>query len=244
MDNIKKITVTDVCKKFKIGSNMHKGMLAKFVSIFSGREPKKTIEVLKNISFDVYSGEIVGIIGNNGSGKSTLLRIIAGIYSKDSGSIVADGKIVSLISLNAGLKERLTMRDNIYLCGALFGLSREAINKKFNSIVEFSELNSFVDTKIYQFSEGMKQRISFSIAIHCNPDILLLDEVFEVGDEDFREKSVSKMKELVENGLSIVIVSHDMQMTQKYCNRVLWLDKGVKIKEGSPENIIDEYLNS
>jgi ABC-type polysaccharide/polyol phosphate transport system ATPase subunit len=187
--NENRIIVENISKKFKIGFKKNQGALERFISFFSGKEPKKTIHALKDVSFEVRKGEIVGIIGENGSGKSTLLRVIAGIYKQDEGKIITNGKVISIINLVIGLHLRLTMKDNILLISSFFGLSQKEIEKRFDSIVEFAELESFVNTKIYQFSEGMKQRLAFSIAIYCNPEILLLDEVFEVGDESFRKKS-------------------------------------------------------
>ncbi|MDP3027430.1 MAG: ATP-binding cassette domain-containing protein, partial [Nanoarchaeota archaeon] len=183
MEKEEGIIVEHISKTFQIGFKKHQSALERFISLFSGKEPKKIIQALKDVSFTAEKGEIVGIIGENGSGKSTLLRVIAGIYDKDEGKIITRGKIISVINLRVGLQDRLTMKDNIYLCCSLFGLSQKDIKKNFSLIVEFTELENFVNTKIYQFSEGMKQRLAFSIAIHCNPDILLLDEVFEVGDE-------------------------------------------------------------
>jgi ABC-type polysaccharide/polyol phosphate transport system ATPase subunit len=238
----KKVIIDNVSKEFLIGYNRNLSATERFISLFSGREPKKIIDVLKRVSLDIYSGEVVGIIGDNGSGKSTLLRIIAGIYKPDVGSVTVNGKIISLINLYIGLKDRLEMRDNIYLCCSLFGLTRREINERFDSIVTFSELSKFVNTKIYQFSEGMKQRFVFSIAMHCNPEILLLDEIFEVGDENFREKSVKKIQEIVQIGGCVVLVSHDMEMINKYCNRVGLMDAGHLIGVGKPNEIIEKYL--
>jgi len=196
---------------------------------------------LREISFSVEGGEVVGIVGENGSGKSTLLRIIAGIYDRDGGEVKTKGKIIPLINLNIGLMDRLTMEDNIYLCCGLFGLSRKETKRSFDSIVEFSELINFVNTKIYQFSEGMKQRLSFSIAVHCNPDILLLDEVFEVGDEDFKIKSANKIKDFVKSGVTVLLVSHELQLIERYCDRAIWLDKGSIVKQGKAQEVVERY---
>lgn len=223
---MKRIIVSNISKKFKIGFRKNQGALFRLVALFFDREQKRVIEVLKGVSFEVSSGEMLGIVGKNGSGKSTLLRIIAGIYSCDSGRVITNGKIIPIINLNVGLKERLTMKNNIFLCCSLLGLGRKEIKIKFNSIVGFSELKNFIDTKIYQFSEGMKQRLSFSIAIHCNPDILLLDEILEVGDEKFKEKSGNKIIEMVKKGCSVILVSHDIDIIRRYCNRVIMIDNG------------------
>lgn len=238
---IPRIIVKNVSKKFKIGFEKNQGALARFISFFSGKNPQRIIQAIDNVSFSVNAGEIVGIIGKNGSGKSTLLRIIAEIYDKDSGKIKTDGKIASLINLNTGLRERLTMKDNIYLCCSLFGLSKKETKKKFNSIIELSGLGSFVNTKIYQFSEGMKQRLAFSIATYSDPEILLFDEVFEVGDEDFKGKSSDKIRDLVKQGAVVLLVSHNLNLIKKHCDRLIWLDKGRIIKEGETKVVIEEY---
>jgi len=239
-----RIMVNNVSKKFKIGFKKKQSVLARFISIFSGKEPKRELKVLQNVSFQAHAGEIIGIIGENGSGKSTLLRIIAGIYDQDQGSIEKNGNLISLIGLGPGLKDRLSMKDNIYLIGSFFGLTRKTIQKRFHSIVKLAGLSDFVNTKIYQFSQGMLQRLVFSIAVHCDPQILLLDEVFEVGDEEFRKRSVERIKELVENGATTLLVSHELGMIEKYCHKVIWLGRGEIIKEGKPKRTVKEYLES
>ena len=239
---MERITANEISKTFMIGVKRRESILSRILYFFSEREEKKKIEVLKNISFKVESGEMFGIIGENGSGKSTLLRILAGICKPDSGYAMINGKIISLINLNAGLKDRLTMKDNIYLVGSFFGLSRKQIKDRFNDIVNFSELEDFVDTKIYQFSEGMKQRLAFSIAVYSNPEILILDEVLSVGDEEFRIKSLNKIKELIKNGACAVFVSHDLESIKKHCKRAMFLHKGEMIKEGRSREIVERYL--
>ena len=237
----KRIIMEHISKTFKIGFKKHQSALERCMGLFSGKEPKKNIQALKDVSFEAERGEIVGIIGENGSGKSTLLRIIAGIYKQDEGKIITNGKIISLINLRAGLHLRLSMKDNIFLVGSFFGLSRKEIIQKFHSIVEFAELENFINTKIYQFSEGMKARLAFSIAIHCNPEILLLDEVFEVGDEEFRKKSAEKIKELVNKGVTVILVSHNLNMIEKHCDKVILLEEGRIKKEGKTREVVEEY---
>ncbi len=240
----KKIVVKNISKTFEIGFKKNQSFLAKMLSSFSGREPKKKLKALRDISFEVKEGEVLGIIGENGSGKSTLLRILAGIYKKDTGEVYTYGKIISLIGLGAGLQERLTAKENIFLVGPLFDLSSKATKKKFNSIVTFAGLDEFVNTKVYQFSEGMKQRLAFSIAIHANPRILLLDEVFEVGDEKFRKKSSQKILELVKKGVFVILVTHSVEMVKEYCDRVLWMSKGKIIRSGEAKKVVKEYLKA
>lgn len=239
---MKRIIVNDVSKKFKIGYKRRQSVLSRFITLVSGKEPQKSFQVLKNISFDINAGEIAGIIGENGSGKSTLLRIITGIYEKDNGTVAVNGKLISLINLYAGLQERLNLRDNIFLYSAIFGLNKKEIKKKYNSIIEFSELKEFVNTKIYQFSLGMKQRLAFSVAIHSDPDIMLLDEEFGAGDEEFRYKSINKIKSLVANGATILLVSHNLDLLKKHCHKVIWLHEGKILMEGKSKEVIDAYL--
>jgi ABC-type polysaccharide/polyol phosphate transport system ATPase subunit len=237
-----RIVVRDLSKRFRIGFKKGRGALERFVSVFSGVEQKREIWALRDVSFEVKKGEIVGIIGKNGSGKSTLLRIIAGIYSKTRGMVKTFGKVIPLVSLNLGFQPRLSMKDNIFLCCSLFGLGKRQIKKSFGSIVEFAELERFVNTKLYQFSDGMRQRLAFSIVIHSNPEILLLDEVFEMGDESFKRKSSKKIKELVRGGSSVLLVSHDLDMIKKYCKRVIHMEEGKIVKEGKSKEVLKSYL--
>ncbi|MFQ5646508.1 MAG: ABC transporter ATP-binding protein [bacterium] len=240
--NMERMIVNNVSKKFRIGSAKKERALARFVYFFSGRESKRNLWVMKDISFRVQAKEIVGIIGENGSGKSTLLRIVAEIYDRNSGTIEIKGKIIPLINLKIGMKPLLSMKDNIYVIASLFGLPRKEIKKRFSAMIEFSELGDFVNTKIYQFSRGMLQRLTFSVAVHCRPEVLLLDEIFEVGDEKFRIKSAGKIKELADNGAAVLIVSHNLDLVARYCDRVIWVERGRIKQQGRPKGIINDYL--
>lgn len=230
-----RIIADKITKKFNLGYRKNEGALGRFVLLFK-KGSKRSLTALNGVSLKVKEGEVIGIIGSNGAGKSTLLRIIAGIYAPDSGRIEINGKIISLINLGFGFRHRLTMRDNIYLCCSLFDMGLKTIEKRFDSIAKFAELEDYADNKLYQFSNGMIQRLAFSIAIHCDPEILLLDEVFEVGDTSFKKKSGRKIQELVKGGCSVVFVSHDMAMIKKHCGRVLRLEKG-KISKVSKSKI-------
>ncbi len=234
-NSTEKISLRDISKTFSIGFRKRRGALERIRSAFSSREPKKTFEALDSVSFQASSGDIIGVIGSNGSGKSTLLRVMAGIYRPDKGSVRMTGKVVSIINLGVGLMERLPMRDNIFLIGALFGLDSKSVRQRFDSIVEFSGLEKFVDTKIYQFSAGMIQRLAFSIAIHADPDILLLDEVFEVGDEAFRKKSSDRIRQLAQGGCCVILVSHDMEIIEKNCTSIIELRRGSIIRRFLPQ---------
>jgi ABC-type polysaccharide/polyol phosphate transport system ATPase subunit len=230
--------ISKIFKKEKIS----KPILKTILNLNLIRFKKEPIKILKNISFKINSNEIVGIIGRNGSGKSTLLRIISGIYKQDKGNIKINGKIISMINLYTGLQDMLTMKENIYLLGILFGLSKKEIKERMDKIIKFSELEEYSNTKLYKFSNGMLQRIAFSTAIYCDPKILLLDEVFEIGDEKFKKKSIKKMNQLVKEGISIVLVSHDLEMLERYCKRLIWIENGIIKKEGNPKEIIKDYL--
>lgn len=245
---LKKISVQNVSKHFKIGFHKNDNALSRLLSLLLGRESKKPITVLDTISLEVFSGENVGIIGNNGSGKSTLLRTIAGIYYPDQGSIENNGEVIYINGFGLGLKQRLSMRDNIYLIGSIMGLSHKEVKKRFQDIVSFAELEDFIDTKVYQFSYGMLSRLCFSATIHClehkNPDIILLDEVFGTGgDLAFQNKAIAKMEEFIKGGAAVILVSHDLEIIKKYCHRVIWLKNGQIVKEGIPQEIVEDYIN-
>ena len=236
------IELKNISKNFKIGFKKNQSFLSRILSIL-GKESQKTVRAVDNVSFSLVPNEIIGIMGSNGSGKSTLLRTMAGIYKHDGGLIETNGKIVSLIGLVPGFKDRLTMRENIFLVGAFFELSAKEVKIKFNSIVEFSGLEKFVETKLYQFSSGMMERLAFSIAVHAKPDILLLDEVFEVGDPDFKRKSALRIIELARGGCIVVLVSHNPDLVKKYCTRAIFMSKGRVINDGSPQEVINAYIN-
>jgi ABC-type polysaccharide/polyol phosphate transport system ATPase subunit len=242
-----KIKVENLHKKFLMETEKSQGALKDFISLFLRRD-KKELQALKDVSFSVCSGQVLGVIGENGSGKSTLLKVIAGIYPQDKGLVELGGDSVYLNIFGAGLMPKLTMRENIYLMGSIMGLSREDIKEKFNSIVDFSGLKDFTDNKVCQFSTGMVARLVFSTAINClehrNPDIILLDEVFESGgDFDFRKKALKKMEELVKSKKAVVLVSHNLDIIKNYCNNVLWLNQGRVKKIGDPKEIVEEYVN-
>ncbi len=241
---MERIKLKGISKQFKIGFKKNQGTLLRLLSFFSGREPKKIIWALKNVSLAIDSGEIVGIVGKNGSGKSTLLRTIAGIYDSDRGVVKTAGRVIPIIGFYAGLKERLTMRDNIYLCGSLFGMPIREVRKRYDSIVRFSELGDFVNTKIYQFSSGMKNRLAFSVAVYCNPDMLLVDEVFEKVDEKFKAKCGNKIRELASGGSCIILVGQDLQIIKKYCKKTIWIEHGKVVKSGNTEEVLKQYLRN
>lgn len=238
----KRIAAIEIKKKFKISGRKPKSALENFLSFVWGNDHKKTLPVLNGVSFYVAPGEIVGIVGRNGSGKSTLLKILAGIYSADKGSLQMEGRIIALLNLNLGFQERLTMKENVYFCLTLFGLNQS--KNKYNEIVAFSGLSKFQNTKLFQFSQGMKERLAFSIAYFSDADILLMDEAFSVGDEGFQRKTAEAVLNLKNSGCSILIVAHDLQWLMKNTKRTLWLENG-KIKlEGKSKTVIQQYSKS
>jgi ABC-type polysaccharide/polyol phosphate transport system ATPase subunit len=199
---------------------------------------------LKDISFNVNKGEALGIIGENGSGKTTLLKIIAGILKPTSGKVNIKGKIMSFIELGAGLQPELTGRENIFLYGSLLGISKKEIKRKLNQIIEFSGLKKFIDAKFRTYSTGMQMRLVFSTAMINNPNILLIDEIIAVGDEFFQKKSFNKIRQLKEQGKTIIFVSHSMEQVKKICDKVIFLSHGKIKKIGSPEEAIPFYLET
>jgi ABC-type polysaccharide/polyol phosphate transport system ATPase subunit len=246
---MKRIIIKNLNKKFVLNHRRRDGALAKFVGLFSRSfDEKKVLTVANDISLSIEKGEVVGVIGHNGSGKSTLLRLISEIYQKDSGEVCVEGKLIYLSGFGQGLQSRLTMRENIFLMGAFMGLSQNEIKTRFDEIVEFSGLSEFVDVKVYKFSSGMVTRLNFSVTIHCvkhhNPEILLLDEIFSAGgDIDFFDKSTRFVENLVQGGATVVLVSHDLGLIEKYSNRVIWLESGRIREQGSPEKVLSLYKN-
>lgn len=244
---MERIWLDKISKQFTLYGK-DKTALSHTISLLD-KQAKKRFWALKNISFSANAGENIGIVGRNRSGKSTLLRIIAGIYTADSGQMKTSGKIVFLDGLAPGLKKRLTMRENIYLMGSLLGLGQKDIKNKFDTIVEFSGIKVFVDTKVFRFSSGMISRLGFAATIHFvehhHPDIILLDEVFGAGgDRDFQKKAIQKMEEMIKGGATILLASHSLGLIKKYCQRALWIEKGEIIKQAGPEEVCDAYAES
>jgi len=197
---------------------------------------------LKNVSFSVAKGEVVGIIGRNGAGKSTLLKIISGILKPTEGSVKCGGSIAPMLELGSGFDHDLTGRENIYLNGAILGYSKEFLDKKFDEIVEFSELGKFIDMPVRNYSSGMLMRLAFSIATMVNPDILIVDEILAVGDASFQEKSKARMIELMSGGTTVLFVSHNIDQIREICNKVIWLDGGEIRMIGETAEVCDSYI--
>ena len=204
---------------------------------------KRSFTVLKDISFEVSVGETIGIIGKNGAGKSTILGLLAGVLKPSSGQVTVDGRIAPLLELGAGFHTELSGRENILLNGILLGMLKREVEKNIDSIIEFSELEEFIDQPIRTYSSGMLARLGFSVAVHSEPDILLLDEVLAVGDHDFQKKSIEKMLGFKRSGKTIVFVSHSIEQINQICERIIWIEQGEVILSGDPEEVISNYLN-
>ena len=204
---------------------------------------KSEFWALKNVDFKVHKGEVVGFIGSNGAGKSTLLKVVAGVMKPTKGSINAYGNICPMIELGAGFDMDLTARENIYLNGAVMGYSKELIDSKFNEIVEFSELQDFLDVPVKNFSSGMVARLAFSVATIVEPEILIVDEILSVGDIAFQAKSEAKMRSMIGGGTTVLFVSHSIDQIKKMCDKVIWVEHGVVQKIGG-KNVCDAYVKA
>lgn len=199
---------------------------------------------LKNISFEVEKGDKVGIIGLNGAGKSTLLKIISGVMKPTEGSLKINGKLVPLLELGAGFDNNYTGRENVFLNGAMLGYTKEFLEEKYPEIVEFAEIEKFMDVPVKNYSSGMKARLGFSIATVVEPEILVLDEVLSVGDAKFKKKSRDRIMSLFDKGITVLFVSHSAQDVRDMCNKAIWLEKGRIVMQGDVDEVCDRYMES
>ncbi len=239
------IKVKNVYKDFKLPHLKKNSFKSMFTGVFDRSQKHKSYEAqhaLKDISFDIKKGEFFGIVGRNGSGKSTLLKMIAGIYQPTQGSIKIEGKLVPFIELGVGFNPELTGRENVYLNGALLGFSKKEIDGKYKDIVDFAELERFMDQKLKNYSSGMQVRLAFSMAIRAEADILLVDEVLAVGDADFQRKCFEYFKTLKREKKTVVFVSHSMEAIREYCSRAMLIEKSEILGIGSAESIAQHYV--
>jgi ABC-type polysaccharide/polyol phosphate transport system ATPase subunit len=199
-------------------------------------------EALKGVSFDVSAGTTFGIIGRNGSGKSTMLKLIAGIGKPTSGQVTVSGRVSALIELGAGFHPEISGRENVFINGMMLGLSKREIASRFDDIVAFAELEDFIDAPVKTYSSGMYMRLGFAVAIHVDPDVLLVDEVLAVGDEAFTHKCFDKLAEFRRRGRTILLVTHSLDLVTRFCDEALWLDAGVARAQGDPKRVVDAYL--
>ena len=240
------VQVRDVCKFYKKYADRHKFLTIKSAlvnkTLFGDLEAGERFEALRGVSFDVKSGQTLGIIGENGSGKSTLLKILAGISKPTAGTVVTQGRISALIELGAGFHPEISGRENIFINGVILGLTRRQIQEKYDEIVRFAELEEFIDNPVKSYSSGMFMRLGFSIAINVNPDILLVDEVLAVGDASFVPKCLDKINEFRRHDKTIIYVSHDLATVERICDEVIWIRKGKIEMRGYPKRVTDAYL--
>lgn len=238
------IEVKNISKDFKL---MHhksatlKGAFAGILKKETKHADEKIQHALKNISFEVKKGEFFGIVGRNGSGKSTLLKMLAGIYQPNKGDIKVVGKLVPFIELGVGFNAELTGRENVYLNGALLGFSQKEVSSMYDEIVEFAELEKFMDQKLKNYSSGMQVRLAFSMAIRAKADVLLIDEVLAVGDADFQRKCFDYFRQIKKSKVTVIFVSHDMNAVREYCDKALLIEKNRVVKIGSPEEVGKMY---
>ena len=233
------IEVKSLSKNFRLYHERNRYIKAAFLR---GRRAKyEEFIALNDVSFDVPHGATLGIIGSNGSGKTTMLKCLTGIYTPERGSIKIDGKVAALLELGAGFHPELTGSENVYLNGAILGMTKRDVQLKFDKIVEFAGLEKFINTPVKNFSSGMVVRLGFSIAAHVEPKILLIDEILSVGDQDFQRKSTEKIEEFRREGRTIVVVSHSLGLVQQLCKEVIWLDKGKIRQSGLATDVISAY---
>jgi ABC-type polysaccharide/polyol phosphate transport system ATPase subunit len=239
------VEVVGASKAFNIRHNRSRSLKSSFIGLFDRRyrEHRETLWALRNVSFEVAAGETVGLIGRNGSGKSTLLRIIAGIYQPTEGEIrFPNGvRIGAMIELAVGFHPELTGRENVFLGASMYGLKRREIEAIYPSVVDFSELHAFMDVPTKNYSSGMQARLGFGLTVNLNPDILLVDEIFAVGDEAFQHKCTEKMRSIRTEGKTIIFVSHSSETIRGFCDRVCLLDHGHLLFVGEPNEGVEQY---
>jgi lipopolysaccharide transport system ATP-binding protein len=206
--------------------------------------PKDTFWVLKDINLSVQGGEMLGIIGKNGAGKSTLLQLMGGIIQPTQGNIQVNGRLSGLLDLGAGFHDDLTGRENVMVNGVILGLTRRQVRRRLETIVQFAELDRFIDNPLRTYSTGMKMRLAFSVAIHSDPEVLLVDEYLSVGDSAFQEKGLNRVLQLKSQGCAIVLISHNTEKVAQYCDRALWLHQGQIGCQGKPQHVVDQYLST
>lgn len=235
------ITANHVTLDYKVQHQRTSGLKEYVINYFKGKITYDIFRALDDVSFEIKEGEVVGIIGRNGAGKSTLLKIIAEVMKPSKGNVEVKGALSPMLELGTGFDYDLTGRENIFLNGAILGYSKEFLESKYQEIIDFSELGEFIDQPIRTYSSGMVVRLGFSIAATVDPEILIVDEVLGVGDAHFMEKSQGKMKELISEGTTVLMVSHNLPTIEKFCKRAIWLDRGKILMDGEVKEICNLY---
>ena len=235
------IKVDNVSMRFNLGSDKVNTLKEYFIKKVKRELKREEFWALKNISFDVNPGEVMGLVGTNGAGKSTMLKVIAGVMKPTRGVVLRQGKIAPMIELGAGFDMELTARENVFLNGAILGYSKNFLTERYDEIVEFSELQRFMDVPVRNFSSGMVARLAFAIATLVDPEILIVDEILSVGDAPFQIKSEQKMKSMINGGATVVFVSHTIKTIRSICQRALWLDHGDMKMIGDVDEVTAAY---
>ncbi len=237
------ISARNVTMEFQMPVERADSLKEYLIRRFTGNHPVRRFAALSGVSFDVFPGQVVGIVGTNGSGKSTLLKIISGAMPPTGGRVVADPGRMHLLTLGCGFDRELTARENVYLNAALLGYGKKEIAAKYREIVSFAQLEGFMDQKIKNFSSGMVSRLGFAIATaRTLPGVLILDEVLSVGDAFFRQKSEERIRQIIRGGTAVLLVSHSVSAVLSTCSRVLWLEKGKLLMDGDSRQVCDAYL--
>ena len=235
------VELRNVSVRYILGDFKDIGIKEFVVRKLLGNYKVREFWAVNDVSFSLEKGDLLGIIGTNGAGKSTLLKVITGIMVPTKGQAQIKGNVAALLELGAGFDGDLTVKENAYLRGAMLGYTRSFMNEMYEEIIAFAELEEFQDRPFKQLSSGMKSRLGFSIACLVNPDILILDEVLAVGDAAFRKKSEQKMMEIINSGVTTILVSHSLEQVRRLCNKVLWLDKGKQVAFGEAKEICNRY---
>ncbi|ETJ01906.1 MAG: ABC transporter, ATP-binding protein, partial [Actinomyces urogenitalis DORA_12] len=233
------ITVSDVSKRFRVYSRRNQSLKGTFLQ--RSRATYEDFWALQDVDFEIPEGKTFGLLGHNGSGKSTLLKCIAKILTPDSGSITARGRMAAMLEVGSGFHPELSGRENIFLNGAILGMDQREIQRKFDDIVDFSGVGAFIDQPVKNYSSGMYVRLGFSVSIHVEPEILLVDEVLAVGDTEFQERCMAKFAQFREEGRTVVVVSHGLEQMRTFCDEAAWLDHGVLQDVGEAASLIDTY---
>ena len=236
------LSVNNVTKTFRIHHERASSLKQYIAS--GGRNRYENFVALRNVSFDIQEGEAVGIIGHNGSGKSTLLKCMAQILTPNEGSISLNKKMAALLELGAGFHHELSGRDNVFLNASILGMGRKEIATRFDEIVEFSGLGDFIESPVKTYSSGMYVRLAFAVAINVDPELLLIDEILAVGDVTFQKKCMEKFVDFRTQGRTLVLVTHDAYTVREFCDRAIWLDRGVIRRDGDPADVVDEYTET
>lgn len=235
------IFVENVTMDYRIQQENIKSMKEYLVNALRGRITYREFRALDEVNLHIQPGEVCGIVGRNGAGKSTLLKVIAGVLMPTKGHVHINGNIAPMLELGAGFDQDLTARENIFLNGAILGYSKDFLEKKFEDIVSFSELEEFIEQPVRTFSSGMMMRLAFSIATLVEPEVLIVDEILSVGDGHFQKKSEARMRELMSGGTTVLMVSHALKQIRDLCSRVIWLDHGKVIMDGNTQEVCDAY---